>query len=355
MGYTSCFLFRFDTLRFGSCLLFNLATFGARLFKPRQHSQNIGCLVVTGHGYPTELFNTLESWNVWAINRYYYNLPINRVHIRYENQDRLQRTVSHQDPPYAPVVRNLRGDILLAAKVFHFCCVPSVVLRQLRYLIQYRNDDIDVKLDMPDVVWQPVHVKAAPEVPENKKEQMSFAQTLESYRAVLILVNVFMLSYQELGDIAGGVGYPIASEEQDIRKSVEILANTFPPNSIGIVGDGVLIVCCEPFGYYYRRGKEKGWVKAYSQYPDSKTIADFTGGGSAFLGAFAIALKEGINLRESCLRGAVAASFAMEQFGLPILSWRHATRGGNIAKREFWNSDRALHRLRALRSINDQR
>ncbi|KAI1744929.1 hypothetical protein F4680DRAFT_443409 [Xylaria scruposa] len=334
------------------CLLFNLATFGARLFKPRQHSQNIGCLVVTGHGYPIELFDTLKSWNVSTVTRHYYELPINRVHITYEKEDRMLRTLSHQDPPYAPVVRNLRGDLLLTGNVFHLACVPFVVTRQLRYLMQYRAD-IGLR-GVPDVVWQPVHVKAVAEVTEDPKEQMNHAQTLECYRSVLPLVSAFMLSYQELGDIAGGVGYPLASEEQAVRNSVEILAQTFPSNTIGIIGDGVLIVCCEPFGYYYRQGKEKGWVKSYSQYSDRKAIVDFTGGRTAFLGAFTVGLIDKIKLRESCLRGAVAASFAMEQFGLPILSWRHVMRGGNSANREFWNSDRALHRLRALRSINDQ-
>ncbi|TRX96059.1 hypothetical protein FHL15_003201 [Xylaria flabelliformis] len=292
------------------------ATFGARLFKPRKQSQNIGCIVVTRYDYPVKLFDTLGLWNVAIATRHYYNLPINRVHIRYENQDRLQRTVSHQDPPYAPVVRNLRGNSLLTARVFHLSCVPCVVIRQLRYLIEYRKR---IGIHPPNVVWQPVHVRAAPEDPGDK-EEASFKETLESYLAVLPLVGVFCLSYQELGDIVGGVGYPIASEEQDVRKSVETLAETFPRSGIGIVGDGVLIVCCEPFGYYYRQGKDQGWVKAYSQYSNRKTIVDFTGGGSAFLGAFTVALRDGINLRDSCLRGAVAASFAMEQFGLPIVS-----------------------------------
>ncbi|KAI0862095.1 hypothetical protein F4860DRAFT_523518 [Xylaria cubensis] len=297
-------------------LFVSLATFGARLFKPRKQSQNIGCIVVTGYNYPVKLFDTLGLWNVAIATRHYYGLPINRVHIRYEKQDRLQRTVSHQDPPYAPVVRNLRDNSLLTARVFHLSCVPCVVIRQLRYLIEYRKK---IKFDPPNIVWHPVHVRAAPENPADK-EEASFNETLESYRAVLPLVNVFCVSYQELGDIAGGVGYPIASEEQDVRKSVETLAEIFPPSGISILGDGVLLVCCEPFGYYYRQGKDQGWVKAYSQYSTRKTIVDFTGGASAFLGAFTVALRDDINLRESCLRGAVAASFAMEQFGLPIVS-----------------------------------
>ncbi|KAI1756233.1 Ribokinase-like protein [Xylaria castorea] len=268
---------------------------------------------------------------------------MNRACIRFEKQNCLRRTLSYQDPPHRPMVRNLRGTILLAAKTVHLSSAPREVGRQICSLTIFREA---IGLDPPEIVWQPAHVRAVPVDPEDSDE-VGFEEVLKSYRSILRLVSVFSPSYQELEDIAGGVGNPAVSEERDIRTSVETLAEKFP---VGRGGDGVLIVRCEPFGYYYRNKKKKGWVKAYSQYAVREPVVDFTGGGSAFLGAYAVARIDGCGLRESCVRGAVAASFAMEQFGLPVKTYRSP--GPNSDEGEFWNSDRAERRLRALRSAN---
>jgi len=48
----------------------------------------------------------------------------------------------------------------------------------------------------------------------------------------------------------------------------------------------------------------------------SETIVDVTGAGNAYLGGLLVSLSEGLSFTEASLRGAVSASFAIEQFGI---------------------------------------
>lgn len=63
-------------------------------------------------------------------------------------------------------------------------------------------------------------------------------------------------------------------------------------------------------------GIEK-WIPAYHQ--DASKVVDPTGGGNTFLGGLAVALARGETLEEAAIWGTVAASFAIEQVGVPQL------------------------------------
>lgn len=79
------------------------------------------------------------------------------------------------------------------------------------------------------------------------------------------------------------------------------------------------------------------WIPAYHQ--DQNKVIDPTGGGNAFLGGLAVALARGQSLEEASRWGTVAASFAIEQVGMPILSVDGQT------SVEKWNDDVVLERL----------
>jgi len=51
-----------------------------------------------------------------------------------------------------------------------------------------------------------------------------------------------------------------------------------------------------------------------------ETIVDVTGAGNAYLGGMLVGLCEGGSFKESALRGAVSASFAIEQFGVCLFN-----------------------------------
>jgi len=67
-------------------------------------------------------------------------------------------------------------------------------------------------------------------------------------------------------------------------------------------------------------------------------VVDPTGAGNAFLGGLAVGLARGKGIEEACAWGAVAASFALEQVGAPVL-------GMDGHGNETWNGVRVDERL----------
>ena len=91
-------------------------------------------------------------------------------------------------------------------------------------------------------------------------------------------------------------------------------------------------------------GIEK-WVPAYYQSGEGDKVVDPTGGGNTFLGALAVALARGKSIEEACAWGHVAASFAIEQVGFPVLSV-------DEEGRETWNGVRVEERLKEFQERN---
>jgi len=79
------------------------------------------------------------------------------------------------------------------------------------------------------------------------------------------------------------------------------------------------------------------WVPPY--HTTGEKVVDPTGGGNTFLGGLAVALARGKAIEEACAWGNVAASFAIEQVGLPEL--RVDEEG-----RETWNGIVVEERLK---------
>ncbi len=74
------------------------------------------------------------------------------------------------------------------------------------------------------------------------------------------------------------------------------------------------------------------WFPAYFEGDVGKEkVVDPTGGGNGFLGGFAVALARGKSLEEACAFGTVAASYSIEQVGMPVLGVEPGT------GRETWN------------------
>jgi sugar/nucleoside kinase (ribokinase family) len=83
---------------------------------------------------------------------------------------------------------------------------------------------------------------------------------------------------------------------------------------------------------FYESGPEGG---------HNPRVVDPTGAGNAFLGGYAVGyLTTGDHIEAACY-GTVAASFALEQVGVPVLV---AGRDG-----ETWNGERVLGRLEGYR------
>lgn len=102
----------------------------------------------------------------------------------------------------------------------------------------------------------------------------------------------------------------------------------------------------DPFGRFDDTEQDGGievdpgierWLSAY--HTDASKVVDPTGGGNTFLGGLGVALARGKSIEEACAWGSVAASFAIEQVGVPEL-------GTDGEGREVWNGERVEERLR---------
>jgi bifunctional ADP-heptose synthase (sugar kinase/adenylyltransferase) len=80
------------------------------------------------------------------------------------------------------------------------------------------------------------------------------------------------------------------------------------------------------------------WLPAYFSEAEAEKVIDPTGGGNGFLGGLAVALARGRELEEAAAWGSVAASFAIQQLGMPIL-------GKDEMGRETWNGVLVEERL----------
>jgi hypothetical protein len=80
------------------------------------------------------------------------------------------------------------------------------------------------------------------------------------------------------------------------------------------------------------------WLPAYFREAQAERVMDPTGGGNGFLGGLAVALARGKELEEAAAWGSVAASFAIQQVGMPVL-------GKDEVGRETWNGVLVEERL----------
>jgi len=87
------------------------------------------------------------------------------------------------------------------------------------------------------------------------------------------------------------------------------------------------------------------WIPAYFQGGEEgeHKVVDPTGGGNGFLGGLAVALARGKSIEEAAVWGSVAASFAIEQVGVPVL-------GANDCGQETWNGVVVQDRLEEFKT-----
>lgn len=160
----------------------------------------------------------------------------------------------------------------------------------------------------------------------------------ENCLRALPFVDVVSPNHGELGGFFGEDDH--GRESVDVRL-VERLCDQWLQHGIGPAGKGACVVRCGKDGCLIKRTGLHKWLPAYHQSADK--VVDPTGGGNAFLGGFAVGLVRGgarpgmENLEEAGMWGAVSASLAIEQVGMPVLAY---SPGG-----ETWNGICVADRL----------
>lgn len=119
------------------------------------------------------------------------------------------------------------------------------------------------------------------------------------------------------------------------QKAVEEHAQLFLDQGIGNEGKGAVVVRCGAVGCFVLSRTTRRWLPAC--HTDSSKVVDPTGGGNAFLGGLSVGLvRTDFDVVESARWGSVAASYCIEQTGMPQLE---------SSEPEMWNGTNVLSRL----------
>jgi sugar/nucleoside kinase (ribokinase family) len=292
---------------------------GARLFSPPPRSKSVGWIIDAGTDFPDELRTLVSSWNTGVLLQ-----PRNALTTRgwngYGEND-------HRAFKYLTEKKRLTADDLtielLAAKSFHLIC-SAIRCGELVQRIKERRAEV-LGTDVPDaiIVWEPVPDLCTPEELENTK-------------AALKSVDVLSPNHEELGALFA-FDHAVGVDKQAVEKHAEELVTS----GIGSTGEGVIVVRSGKEGCYVARSgadRTSCWLPAY--HTDQSKVVDPTGGGNGFLGGLAVGLvRTNFDVVEAARWGSVAASFTIEQVGMP-----HVTLSAESTT-ELWNGVSVEERL----------
>ena len=225
---------------------------------------------------------------------------------------------------------------MLRSKAFHMICTSQRCTNLAQGILEERNRFFNTDgetLPRPIFVWEPVPDACGPE---------EYARLVEALQHV----DVISPNHHELAALFSDKPQysKIEDEEERMRQQCKEIHNEFKNRKKAVV------VRCGQRGCYVRAGRKEFNVPAYHQpLPDGKSmskVVDPTGAGNAFLGAFAVGMLDSLTAAEmswsGALYGTIAASFAVEQVGLPTLQV--------IDGQEFWNGETVRDRLNKLKS-----
>lgn len=305
------------------------ATLGARLFKPSPKSVDVGCIIMAGHDFPTSVDDLLQSWKLNLLLIREADKQCTRGLLEYENDAFSRNTFSYVTPPLRPSPTHFGTSGLLHASSFHFLALPADLEGQVTTLLRLREEQA-IK-ERPLIVWEPAPMGCK-------------AGNLESHQKACALVDVFSPNRSELSYLVEGKN---ETEAEFSASVIETHAKQFVDAGIGPKREGLAVVRSGEHGVLILSSSRKAeWLPTYYGKGSDKVI-DPTGAGNSFLGAFAITLLETNDPREAALRGSVAASYALEQFGPPKLTT-------SSSSGELWNGSNVLSRLQELEARSQE-
>ncbi|KAG5928457.1 hypothetical protein E4U42_000590 [Claviceps africana] len=352
------------------------ATLGARLLSPPPLSRSIGWVVDKGSDFPNHISVTIDSWRTAAVIREDRGRLTTRGWNCYAGPTG-RRLFRYQTPKRRLTADDLTPD-LLRSKSFHLICSATRCQELIMEITSRRKDAMprDRIHVQPLFIWEPVPDLCVPD---------ELSNCLDALR----LVDVCSPNHAELAGFMGDDDDDVDPETGEVStRSVEracdkILAG-MPLHSYA------LVIRAGEKGCYIARngGRKRGgnfgnptekreayipgglqpgsdmearfagvpqdddgaaareesksdpgirrWVPAYHQ--DKLKVVDVTGGGNAFLGGLSVGLARGKKLEDAVAWGSIAASFAIEQVGMPHLQ-------NDVDGVETWNGEQVSKRL----------
>lgn len=365
---------------------------GARLFSPAPlASGRVGWIVDRGADFPDAMAAQISSWQTGVLLR--PPEPADRLTTRgwngYVNPSdpANHRAFRYLTPKKRLVAEDLRGTLLLSARAFHLICSPTRCRELVGDILALRKESApdDGSYSRPLIIWEPVPDLATPDellnctnalplvdvcspnhaelagflgwgdgldsetgeistaAVEAGCEQLLAAMPLQSYALVVRAGERGCYVARNGGrrrPPPGAGGDKGKGREKKKKKKKEYVRGGLRPDTdmfslfAGLMQDEEGVVAREEIEV--DPGVEM-WVPPYHD-ADGGKVVDPTGGGNAFLGGLAVALARARALEEACVWGSVAASFAIEQVGVPEL-------GADEEGRETWNCVRVDERL----------
>jgi sugar/nucleoside kinase (ribokinase family) len=225
------------------------------------------------------------------------------------------KTFHYTTPVLSVAPSDLKGTNLLASRAFHILCEPGRLQHHLSALLDSRSS---LNLQRPLVIWEP-------------SPPACQAENILSCLQAIKEVDVFSPNHLELLSLFGMQNEPFS------KAKLEDIASQCLNSGIGTDCRGIAVIRAGEFGcMLMSRDQEALWVPPYYRSENVALIPS-----NAFLGGLAIGYHETGSWHEACCYGTVAASFVLEQIGVPVLDRRSGT--------EYWNGENARDRLTSFR------
>ncbi|KAH7138469.1 Ribokinase-like protein [Dendryphion nanum] len=290
-------------------------TLGQRIFA--NNPLTVGCLVVAGEDFPKDIESGLQKLGVKLVLKRKEGENSSRGLLKYKDDTFGAKSFTYTCGPLRASPKDLEGTTLLGAKAVHFFATPEEILVQVPELVRLREQRGTVQ--RPLVVWEPL--------PASCK-----VENMQKFVDACKLVDVFSPNHLEMVSLftdnpaTGLSGGDLEGYGEQLLKS-----------PIGPTGDGILIVRSGEYGSLSMSSSSRAkWLPPFYEVGSSKVV-DPTGAGNTFLGGYIFGWHATHSQNEAIYHGHVAASYALEQIGLPILD--------KEGDQELWNGVAAMDRL----------
>ncbi|KAK2861271.1 hypothetical protein FQN49_004379 [Arthroderma sp. PD_2] len=322
----------------------SFAAIGARLAAGKEHSRSVGWIVDTGYDFPDHVRDLIASWKTHCVFREDLSRQTTKGWNGYEANEK--RVFKYLTPKIQIVPQTLTEELVLS-NTFHMSCSADRCFNIVQGILERRrkfSEEHKLELRRPIFVWEPFPDSCRPE-------------ELSRFYEVIRHVDVVSPNEVEMGDYFGNSSWHIDNpRDQEIARSII-------KSGIGVDGKGVLVVRAGRDGCYAFSQDDHLVLPAYL----NSTVVDPTGAGNSFLGALCQVLAgsnrtpidaareimdESDDWRAVCntwddrgniltglICATVAASYIIEQVGVPTLSY-------SPEGEEYWNGTSYVERVR---------
>ncbi|EXJ81713.1 hypothetical protein A1O1_07778 [Capronia coronata CBS 617.96] len=288
------------------------AALGARLAAGAQQAKYVSWIVDVGSDFPAEFRALIDSWHTNCVFRLDTARLTTRAWNGYgPNEYRAFKYLT----PKLRLDQDSLSDEQVLARSFHMVCSASRCISLVEGIMARRRR-LAIDEPRPVFVWEPIPDLCSPEELQRLREAATFVDVVSPNADEFA---AFFTSMPEYADRRAAVGHLLGMGDAQPLKTVLVIRE-------GAHG-------CTTYS-----GRTSLHLRAHHQ--SSERVVDPTGGGNTFLGALAIAMtgtacpaqdtldmsdvagsafqQQGLLL--ALLHATIAASYAIEQTGMPSLS-----------------------------------